>query len=44
MLTVKGPGTGLKPVYLTSLVGRVAQQTIGRDTIVPKEALSWPTA
>ncbi len=44
MLTVKGPGTGLKPVYLESLVGRVAQQAVGMDTIVPKEALSWPTA
>jgi sialic acid synthase SpsE len=44
MLTVKGPGTGLKPVYLGSLVGRVAQQPIGRDTIIPKEALSWPMA
>jgi sialic acid synthase SpsE len=44
MLAVKGPGTGLKPVYLSSLVGRIAQQPIGRDTIVPKEALSWPMA
>ena len=44
MLTIKGPGTGLKPVYLSSLVGRVAQQAIGRDTIIPKEALSWPMA
>jgi sialic acid synthase SpsE len=44
MLTVKGPGTGLKPIYIPSLVGRVAQQAISVDTIVPREALSWPTA
>ena len=44
MLTVKGPGTGLKPVEINSLIGRVAQQTVGLDTIVPKEALSWPMA
>ncbi|MFN0071861.1 MAG: N-acetylneuraminate synthase family protein [Chloroflexota bacterium] len=44
MLTLKGPGTGIKPVSVPDLVGRVTQQTIGVDTILPKEALSWPTA
>lgn len=41
MLTVKGPGTGLKPVEIPNLVGRVAKERIGADTIVPKEALTW---
>jgi sialic acid synthase SpsE len=41
MLTVKGPGTGLKPKYLSSLYGKVAQCDIKADTLVPVEALNW---
>jgi sialic acid synthase SpsE len=41
MLTVKGPGTGLKPKYLSSLYGKVAQCDIMEDTLVPPEALKW---
>jgi sialic acid synthase SpsE len=41
MLTVKGPGTGLKPKYLSRLYGKVAQGDIQADTLVPLEALSW---
>jgi len=41
MLTVKGPGTGLKPKYLSALCGKVARRDIKADTLVPKEALEW---
>lgn len=41
MLTVKGPGTGLKPKYLSVLYGKVAQCSIKADTLVPKDALEW---
>ncbi len=41
MLTVKGPGSGLKPGMLPLLVGIVAESPIGEDTLVPAEALRW---
>lgn len=41
MLTVKGPGTGLKPKYLSALYGKVAKRSIKADTLVPQEALEW---
>jgi len=41
MLTVKGPGTGLKPADMPRLVGVVAERPIEGDTLVPAEALSW---
>lgn len=40
-VTVKSPGTGLKPKYVEKLVGKRAKQDILEDTIVPKEALRW---
>jgi sialic acid synthase SpsE len=40
-LTVKSPGTGLKPKYIEKLIGKIAKQDIPEDTIVPKEALRW---
>jgi sialic acid synthase SpsE len=40
-LTVKTPGTGLKPKYIEKLIGKRAKQDIFEDTIVPKEALRW---
>lgn len=40
-LTVKCPGTGLKPKYIDVLVGKVAKKDIPEDTIVPVEALNW---
>ena len=39
MLTVKGPGSGLKPGYMPLLVGVVAESPIREDTLVPEEAL-----
>ncbi len=41
MLTVKGPGTGLKPGVMPLLVGVVAESPIRGDTLVPQEALRW---
>jgi sialic acid synthase SpsE len=41
MLTIKGPGSGLKPGMLPLLVGIVAESPIGEDTLVPAEALRW---
>jgi sialic acid synthase SpsE len=41
MLTVKGPGTGLKPSVMPLLVGVVAETPIEGDTLVPSEALKW---
>jgi hypothetical protein len=41
MLTVKGPGSGLRPNTLPYLVGVVAEQAIEGDTLVPVEALKW---
>jgi len=40
-LTVKCPGTGLKPKYIEVLVGKIAKLDIPEDTIVPTEALNW---
>lgn len=40
-LTVKSPGTGLKPKYITALIGKVAKQDIKEDTIISEEALGW---
>jgi sialic acid synthase len=41
MLTVKGPGNGLKPGDIPRLVGVVAESPICEDTLVPQEALTW---
>ena len=40
-LTVKSPGSGLKPKYIEKLIGKIAKQDIHEDTIVSKEALRW---
>jgi N-acetylneuraminate synthase/N,N'-diacetyllegionaminate synthase len=41
MLTVKGPGEGLKPKYLSIICGKVARRDIKADTLIPTEALEW---
>lgn len=41
MLTVKSPGSGLKPNMVHRIVGKVAQQAIAEDTLIPKEVLDW---
>jgi sialic acid synthase SpsE len=40
-LMVKSPGTGLKPKYIPTLIGKVAKRDMKEDTLVPKEALEW---
>jgi N-acetylneuraminate synthase/N,N'-diacetyllegionaminate synthase len=42
MLTIKGPGNGIRPSLLPDIVGRVAAQDIKEDTHVPLAALDWP--
>ena len=44
MLTVKGPGSGLKPGFIPRLVGVVAESHIQEDSLVPEEALQWRRA
>lgn len=44
MLTMKGPGTGLKPSLLSKVVGRAAAADLGEDLLLPEEALEWPEA
>ncbi|MGE3272378.1 MAG: N-acetylneuraminate synthase family protein [Chloroflexota bacterium] len=41
MLTVKGPGTGLRPNAMAYVVGVVAEDAIAGDTLVPVAALKW---
>lgn len=41
MLTVKGPGTGLKPRFLPQLCGVITPRAIKADTVIPVEALQW---
>lgn len=41
MITVKSPGTGLKPNMVHKIVGKTAQKDIAEDTLIPEEALQW---
>lgn len=40
-ITVKSPGTGLKPKYITNIIGRISEENIPEDTLIPKGALKW---
>jgi sialic acid synthase SpsE len=40
-LTVKSPGTGLKPGYIPRLIGKIARENIPEDVILPVESLDW---
>jgi sialic acid synthase SpsE len=42
MLTVKGPGYGIKPSRIGEVVGRIALKNLEEDTVLPKEVLEWP--
>lgn len=42
MLGLKSPGSGLKPVFLDKVIGRIAKRDIAEDTVLPKEVLDWP--
>ncbi len=41
MLTVKSPGTGIKPKHLEELCGRIALADVQADTLLPLEAMDW---
>ncbi len=41
MLTAKSPGTGISPIQMSDLIGRVAPIDLEEDVVVPKEALTW---
>jgi sialic acid synthase len=43
MLTVKSPGSGIKPKYLGDLCGCIAQTDVPADSLLPVDALSWPS-
>jgi len=41
MLTFKSPGSGIKPIEVDHVVGRIAKERVNADTVVPVEALTW---
>lgn len=41
MLTIKGPGYGIKPSRFREVVGRIAEKDLSADMVVPPEALTW---
>jgi sialic acid synthase len=42
ILTIKGPGTGIKPSQIKDLIGRIVQEDLKEDVLLPLESLSWP--
>ncbi|MBU1036489.1 N-acetylneuraminate synthase family protein [Patescibacteria group bacterium] len=42
MLMVKGPGSGLKPKYISELYGKIAQEDVLEDTLIPLDSVNWP--
>jgi N,N'-diacetyllegionaminate synthase len=44
MLTAKSPGDGIAANQLEHLIGRVAAVEIARDTLLPRDALTWELA
>lgn len=41
MLGVKGPGHGIKPSKIDELIGRIAEQDLAEDSVIPQAALNW---
>jgi sialic acid synthase SpsE len=41
MLILKGPGSGIPPIKMNDLIGRIAEADIEEDVLIPKSALSW---
>jgi len=41
MLTIKSPGSGLKPNMIHKIIGKVAQKDLAADALIPEEVLSW---
>ncbi|MEM2983862.1 MAG: N-acetylneuraminate synthase family protein [Candidatus Jordarchaeaceae archaeon] len=40
-ITVKCPGTGLKPKYIDAIVGKTVKIDLPEDTIIPPDAINW---
>ncbi len=40
-LTMKSPGSGIKPEFINKVVGKYAAHDIEADTVIPLEALNW---
>ncbi|HYD92905.1 MAG TPA: N-acetylneuraminate synthase family protein [Candidatus Paceibacterota bacterium] len=40
-LVTKIPGSGINPVHLEGIIGRIADSDIPADTMLPESALSW---
>ncbi len=41
MITIKSPGSGLKPNLVHKIVGKIAKKDIEGDTLLPNEILEW---
>jgi sialic acid synthase SpsE len=41
MLTIKSPGSGLKPNLVHKIIGKTAKEDIEGDTLIPAKALEW---
>ena len=41
MLTTKGPGTGINPMKMDEVIGKVAKNTIPADTVIKEEHIIW---
>lgn len=40
-LTAKSPGSGIPPTRIKDLVGKIVQEDIAEDTLLPTDALTW---
>lgn len=41
MLTIKSPGSGLKPNLVHKIIGKIAKKDIEGDTLLPEDVLQW---
>ena len=43
MLTTKGPGTGISPMRMNELVGKISTRDIPADQVITNEDIEWQT-
>ena len=41
MLTTKGPGTGISPMKMQDLIGKITNRDISKDEILKEEDIIW---
>jgi sialic acid synthase SpsE len=41
MLTTKGPGTGISPMRLNDLIGKISKIDIPADQVIMEEDIQW---